>query len=240
MNAKKTLTRTAFSIAIGLGFATAYAQTHTTQQRQQVQHPAQGGAQPRYQGGLRVNPPRNLRGRDMTPRQLTSGGVQANSRMMNGRQIPVRGTDDAKAGGMEQTHPGANAVRTRYGTPHETNTPRLEAGQQSTTQQSAQTGLQGSAYATAQCDHPVPLNNGWRIKERRENGSCLWEIPPEVRALYQQQGQQGNPVQQSQATGTQQVVPGSLLNRNPVQQSQATGTQQVVPGSLLNRTPGAR
>ena len=143
MNAKQTLTRTALSIAIGLGFGAVSAQTPTTQQRQQVQHPAQGNAQPRYQSGHRVNPPRHLVPRDMTPRVLTSGGVQSNSRMTSGRQIPVRGTDDTRAGGLEQTHASANAVRTRYATPHETNTPRREPAQQTTAQQTAQTGNSG-------------------------------------------------------------------------------------------------
>ena len=215
MNTKRTLTRTALSIAIGLGFSVAQAQASGSQQRQHVQHHAQSGARTVYQGGQRVNPPRHLQGRDMTPRVLTPGGAQADPRTMVRRPIPVRGTDDAKAGGMEQTHPGADAVRTKYGTTHDTNTPRREPGEQQAVQH--QTGQPqstlGSAHAIANCEHKVPLENGWIIKERLGNNACLWEIPAEVRARYQRQGQQGTQVQQSQGTGSQQVVRGSLLQR---------------------------
>jgi hypothetical protein len=201
------------AIAIfSIGCSAVHAQANGSQQRQHAQQPTHS----------RENSPRHLKGRDMKPRPVPRGAVQADPRTISRRQIPERGVDDERAGGLQDSHPGANAVRRKYGTTHGTLTQRRETGQQQAGQE--QTGQQPSAqqqtspqflqkpgHLYTKCDNEQARRNGWRIVQYLGNGVCLWEVPPEVRARYQPQREPATQTQQG--TGSQQIVRGSLLQR---------------------------
>lgn len=163
------------------------------------------------------------------PKPLPRAAQQANGRSMDGRPVPVEGTDQNKAGGLQ--NPGWTDLRRSLGIERTAVTPRalpstttgtLPVQYPATTQPlntPQQTGTRWvpttAAHANASCDSKVLPANGWVIKERQGNNSCYWELSAEERAkrLPQDTPKSGAIPVSTPAVERAQVVRGSLLRR---------------------------